>query len=47
VHIGEEIVVVSVAADMPLRPDDRVWIAFDQDRLHLFDRRTEQALSAA
>jgi multiple sugar transport system ATP-binding protein len=47
VHIGEEIVVVSVAADVRLKPDDRVWIAFDQDRLHLFDRRTEQALNAA
>jgi multiple sugar transport system ATP-binding protein len=47
VHIGRDIVVASVDAGMRLEPDDRVWITFDQDRLHLFDRRTEQSLRAA
>ena len=36
-------VVVSVAAAAcGCAPTSPVWIAFDQDRLHLFDRRTEQ-----
>jgi multiple sugar transport system ATP-binding protein len=47
VHIGQEIVVASVAAGIALAPDDTVWLAFDQDRLHLFDSQTEQALKAA
>jgi multiple sugar transport system ATP-binding protein len=47
VHIGQEIVVASIAAGIHLAPDDPVWLAFDQDRLHLFDRQTEQALSTA
>jgi multiple sugar transport system ATP-binding protein len=30
-----------------LRPDETVWIEFDQDRLHLFDEATKRALQAA
>ena len=29
------------------KPDEAVWIEFDQDRLHLFDGVTERALQAA
>ena len=43
VYLGSTIVVVSVAPGMAA--DDRVWIDFDQARLHLFDGRTEQALA--
>jgi len=47
VHLGADIVVVSVDASMILAPDDQVWVDFDQDRLHLFDCRSGHALAAA
>jgi multiple sugar transport system ATP-binding protein len=48
VHItfGSASMVVSVTPDVHLEPDDKVWIAFDQQKLHLFDGKTKQALSA-
>jgi multiple sugar transport system ATP-binding protein len=46
VQLGSAIIVVSVAPDVRLAPDDRVWIEFDQRRLHLFDATTQQALVA-
>jgi multiple sugar transport system ATP-binding protein len=46
VYLGSSIVVVSVAPDVKLKPDDNVWLEFDQQRLHLFDGSTEQALRA-
>ena len=45
VYLGSNIVVVSVEAGTELASDDEVWIDFDQDRLHLFDGATEQALA--
>ena len=45
VYLGSSIVVVSVPAGTRLAPDDQVWVDFDQDKLHLFDGRTEQALA--
>ena len=30
-------IVVSVEPDVKLAPDDRVWLEFDQDKVHLFD----------
>ena len=44
VYLGKSIIVVSVAPDVKLAADDAVWIEFDQQRLHLFDGATEQAL---
>jgi multiple sugar transport system ATP-binding protein len=44
VYIGSTIVVVSVPPGTPLAAADQVWVDLDQDRLHLFDGRTEQAL---
>jgi multiple sugar transport system ATP-binding protein len=38
--------VASVGPDVRLGSDDRVWIEFDQQKLHLFDGATEQALTA-
>ena len=32
---------------MQLKPDEPVWIEFDQDRMHLFDGETQMALKAA
>jgi multiple sugar transport system ATP-binding protein len=47
VYLGSSIIVASVAPDVRLEPDDKVWIEFDQQKLHLFDGTTEQALTAA
>ena len=47
VYLGKSILVASVTPDVHLKPDDRIWIGFDQQRLHLFDGATEQALAAA
>jgi multiple sugar transport system ATP-binding protein len=46
-YLGSSVIVVSVAPAFKLAADDRVWIEFDQDRLHLFDGKTQQALTAA
>src|SRR5690606_14056561 len=45
-YLGSSIVIVSVEPTFQLRPDEPVWVAFDQDRLHLFDGETHNALSA-
>ena len=37
VYLGSALIVVSVPADVPLEPDDNVWVSFDQDRIHLFE----------
>lgn len=42
---GSSLAANSVAPGLRLAADDRVWIDFDQARLHLFDGRTEQALA--
>jgi multiple sugar transport system ATP-binding protein len=47
VHLGSTIFVVSVTPDVRLAADDKVWIDFDQQKLHLFDGATQQALAAA
>jgi multiple sugar transport system ATP-binding protein len=47
VYLGTSIVVVSVEPTVELKPDDRVWLEFDQDRIHLFDGETQLALKAA
>jgi multiple sugar transport system ATP-binding protein len=46
VHLGASIIVASVAPEFRLAPDENVWIGFDQERLHLFDGKTGQALVA-
>ncbi len=42
--VGRHFVVASVDPSHAFAPDDRVWLTFDQDQLHLFDAATEQAL---
>jgi multiple sugar transport system ATP-binding protein len=44
VWVGSAIVVVSLPPDVAVRPDEVVWLAFDQDRMHLFDGKTQLAL---
>ena len=46
IHLGEAMIVASVAPEFRLAPDEAVWIGFDQERLHLFDGKTGQALAA-
>jgi multiple sugar transport system ATP-binding protein len=40
------IVNISVPPTVAVAPDEQVWLEFDQDRIHLFDGETEQALRA-
>jgi multiple sugar transport system ATP-binding protein len=44
VLLGSATVIVSVAPDVRLTPNDPIWLAFDQAKLHLFDGETGQAL---
>jgi multiple sugar transport system ATP-binding protein len=44
VRLGTSIVVVSVAPDRRMKPDEVVWMELDQERLHLFDARSGEAL---
>ncbi len=46
IYLGSAIVVVSLDPNVSIRPDEPVWVAFDQDRIHLFDGETQQALAA-
>jgi len=46
VRLGSAIIVVSVAPDVRLSADDQVWLEFDQQKIHLFDAETQQALAA-
>ncbi|HEY4198980.1 MAG TPA: ABC transporter ATP-binding protein [Devosiaceae bacterium] len=45
VMLGRAEVIVSVPPAVILKPDEAVWIGFDQDRVHLFDGETQQALT--
>jgi multiple sugar transport system ATP-binding protein len=47
VYLGKALIVVSVPADVPLAPDDNVWLSFDQERLHLFEGGTGQVITNA
>jgi multiple sugar transport system ATP-binding protein len=47
VYLGSAIVIVSLDPNVPIRPDEPVWVAFDQDRIHLFDGETQKALAVA
>ena len=47
IYLGSAIVIVSLDPNVEIGPDEPVWVAFDQDRLHLFDGETQQALAAA
>ena len=44
VYLGKSIVVVSTDPQTRIKPDETVWISFDQSRLHLFDARTRLRL---
>ena len=46
VRLGTQTIIVSVAPEMRLATDEPVWIAFDQERLHLFEAGSGRALAA-
>jgi multiple sugar transport system ATP-binding protein len=47
VRLGTDTVVVSVPPHAALAPNQRVWLAFDLEKLHLFDTATGTALVAS
>jgi multiple sugar transport system ATP-binding protein len=47
VFLGVSVVIVSLDPSVIVEPDQKVWIEFDQDKIHLFDGATEMALAAA
>ena len=46
IYLGSAVMVVSLEPQIPIRPDEPVWIAFDQEKLHLFNSETQLALTA-
>jgi multiple sugar transport system ATP-binding protein len=40
------IVNISLPPHVAVKPDERIWLAFDQERIHLFDGQSEMALKA-
>ncbi|MGV8832123.1 MAG: ABC transporter ATP-binding protein [Devosia sp.] len=46
VFINGAVVNISLDPSVAIAPDEQVWIAFDQDRMHLFDAATTMALKA-
>jgi multiple sugar transport system ATP-binding protein len=45
IYLGSAIVIVSVDPNFAIQPDEPVWVSFDQNRIHLFDGETQQALA--
>ncbi len=46
VFLSGALVNISLPPTFEIEPDERVWLEFDQDRMHLFDGETELALHA-
>jgi multiple sugar transport system ATP-binding protein len=46
IYLGSSIVIVSLDPSIEVKPDEPVWIEFDQARMHLFDGVTEMTLTA-
>ncbi len=47
VFISGSVVNISLDPTVVIEPDDKVWIEFDQQRMHLFDAETTKALKPA
>jgi multiple sugar transport system ATP-binding protein len=45
VYLGSSIIVISTPPHVQLAADQTVWIEFDQDKVHLFDGVSQQALA--
>jgi multiple sugar transport system ATP-binding protein len=46
VYLGEAVIVISIEPHIHVRPDETVWLSFDQDKIYLFDGKTQLALHA-
>jgi multiple sugar transport system ATP-binding protein len=46
VYLGTAVLIVSVEPQVKVAPDEKIWLEFDQNRLHLFDGETQMALEA-
>ncbi len=46
VYLDQSIVIISLDPNVPVEPDQPVWLDFNQDRIHLFDGETQAALQA-
>jgi multiple sugar transport system ATP-binding protein len=44
IFLSGAIVNISLPPTVKVRPDEQVWLEFDQKRMHLFDSETELAL---
>jgi len=42
--VGEDIVRAVAPRRFPVKVDEKVWLRFDMDRVHLFDKQTERAI---
>ena len=47
VRLGAETVIASVPPHAQLVPNQPIWLAFDQEKLHLFDAATGSTLMAS
>ncbi len=45
-YVGGSVVIVSLEPHIIVKPDEQVWLEFDQERMHLFDAETTMALKA-
>jgi multiple sugar transport system ATP-binding protein len=46
-YVDGEVIIVSLDPSIIVKPDEQVWLEFDQDRMHLFDAETTMALKAS
>ncbi len=44
VKIDDSLVKIKVSGELSLEPGTRIWIKFDIDKTHVFDKRTEEAI---
>ncbi len=43
-EVGENIIKAVVSRRFPINIDDKVWLKFDLNRLHIFDKKTKKAI---
>ncbi len=44
VKINDSLVKIKVSGELTLEPGTRIWIRFDINKIHVFDRKTEEAI---
>jgi multiple sugar transport system ATP-binding protein len=43
--IGEDLIKAKTAADFPLKIGEKLWLLIKEDAMHIFDKKTEQAIA--